>query len=147
MAVFISRAVAGGEQNVPSGPADPKFPDVEPDHWAYDYIEYAALNLIVEGYADGLYHPTWVISRAQMAVFIARSIVTPHGDEGLSSYVAPEVPSFSDVATSYWSFKHIEYLAGKDVVKGYSDGMYRPTVTVTRDQIAVFIARAFMLTF
>jgi len=147
MAVFISRAVAGGEQNVPPGAADPKFPDVEPDHWAYDYIEYAALNLIVEGYADGLYHPTWVITRAQMAVFIARSIVTPRGDEGLNSYVPPEVPSFSDVATSYWSFKHIEYLAGKDVVKGYPDGMYRPTVTVTRDQMAVFIARAFMLTF
>ncbi|GAF92815.1 unnamed protein product, partial [marine sediment metagenome] len=35
MAVFISRAVAGGDGNVPVGPAEATFDDVPTDYWAY----------------------------------------------------------------------------------------------------------------
>jgi hypothetical protein len=34
---------------------------------------------------------------------------------------------------------------GQGVVKGYDDGTYRPTEAVTRDQMAVYVARAFKL--
>ena len=47
--------------------------------------------------------------------------------------------------TTYWSYKHIEYLAQQGVVRGYVDGYYRPGRYVTRDQMAVYIARAFEL--
>jgi hypothetical protein len=39
----------------------------------------------------------------------------------------------------------VEYLAEEGVVQGYADGLYRPTTTVTRDQMAVYVARAFGL--
>ena len=144
MAVFISRALAGGDGSVPPGPADPTFPDVPTDFWAYDQIEYAAANNVVEGYDDGSYQPTWTVTRSQMAVFIARSIVRPTGEAGLAAYEPPETPSFSDVPSSYWLYKHIEYLAEPGIVAGYADGTYQPTWDVTRDQMAVYIARAFL---
>ncbi|MCK4299196.1 MAG: S-layer homology domain-containing protein, partial [Planctomycetes bacterium] len=50
MAVFISRAVAGGDDNVPDGPAAATFNDVPVDHWAYKYVEYCAAEDIVHGY-------------------------------------------------------------------------------------------------
>jgi hypothetical protein len=39
----------------------------------------------------------------------------------------------------------VEYLADLGIVAGYSDGLYRPGATVTRDQMAVYVARAFDL--
>jgi len=49
------------------------------------------------------------------------------------------------VTSATWCFAHVEYLAENDIVSGYQDGCYRPTIEVTRDQMAVYIARAFGL--
>jgi len=145
MAVYVSRAFCGGKTDVPPGQAEPTFPDVPADFWAYDEVECAVANNVVQGYLDGKYHPEWGVTRGQMAVFIARAIVTPTGEEGLADYVPPAARTFDDVPTSYWSYKHIEYLAEHGVVHGYLDGYYRPSWYCTRDQMAVYIARAFEL--
>ena len=143
MAVFVSRALAGGDELVPTGPAEATFTDVPTDHWAFDYVEYAYANSIVGGYEDG-YHPSDLVDRGQMAVFIARCMVTPHGDEGLASYTPPATATFPDVPTEYWSYLWIEYLYGQGIVGGYGDG-YHPAEIVNRGQMAVFVQRAFDL--
>ena len=149
MAVFVSRAISA-----PTGPGSlaefvppttPTFPDVTSGNWAHEYIEYGAENNIIVGYADGSYHPTWRVTRGQMAVFLARALADPMGEVGLQSYEPPPTPTFSDVPTNYWSYKHIEYIAGRDVTSGYPGGYYRPAWQLARDQMAVFIARAFNL--
>ena len=148
MAVFIARALAGGDADIPSGPATPTFSDVPADHWAYKYVEYASANHIVVGYGDGTYAPATTVDRGQMAVFIARAIVDPLGDEGLASYTPPATPSFDDVTDSNdwaWCHKYVEYLHDQVIVAGYPDGLYHPESVVTRDQMAVYIARAFDL--
>jgi hypothetical protein len=83
-----------------------------------------------------------------MAAFIARAIVTPHGDEGLAGYTPPDTPTFPDVDKQYWAYKYIEYIAQDSVAitQGYPDCLYHPEVICTRDQMAVYIARAFKLT-
>jgi len=145
MAGFISRALAEGDANVPPGPETPHFPDVGADYWAYKYIEYAYANNIVAGYPDGQYGPEVPVDRGQMAAFIARGIVTPTGEAGLAGYTPPETPSFPDVPTDFWTYKHIEYIKGQGIVGGYPDGRYHPAELCSRDQMAVFIARAFDL--
>jgi hypothetical protein len=146
MAVYISRALLGGDDYVPSGPAVASFPDVPTDYWAYKYVESAKLNNVVTGYPSGLYSPELTVDRGQMAVFIARAIVTPTGDTGLAGYVPPTSPTFPDVPTGFWSFKYIEYCAdpARQIVRGYEDG-YHPEYPVTRDQMAVYVQRAFAL--
>ena len=75
MAVFIARGVAGGDAGVPTGPAEATFPDVQPEGewgWCFDYVEYIAERAITGGYPDGRYHPEYVCTRDQMAVFISR---------------------------------------------------------------------------
>ena len=64
---------------------------------------------------------------------------------GLASYTPPTTPSFSDVPASSDSYKYIEYCKSKGVVTGYPDGSYQPATVVTRDQMAVYVARAFAL--
>ena len=145
MAVFLARGLAGGPEGVPAGPEEPTFSDVPTDHWAFAEVEYVVSRSIARGYGDGDYHPAWQITRGQMAAFVARAVAEPTGDEGLATFDAPEAPSFSDVPASMWCYVHVEYLADLGIATGYSDGLYRPAATVTRDQMAVYVTRAFDL--
>jgi len=81
------------------------------------------------------------VSRDSMAVFIARA--DAGGDAGVPD--GPAEATFDDVPTDYWCYKYIEYCAGEEIVQGYDPVTYGPTGLVTRDQMAVFITRAFDL--
>jgi len=143
MAVYIARAIAGGDDHVPTGPAVPHFSDVPTTFWAYKYIEYTTQPDVdvTHGYEDGTYRPAQPLDRAQMAVFAARTTATPMGDASFGSYVPPHGPSFYDVDADHWAYKYIEYCVEHGLVGGYGDGTYHPQDTLTRDQMAVFIAR------
>ena len=52
---------------------------------------------------------------------------------------------FIDVPAGFWAGTAIEACVDNAVVNGYPDGLYRPYADVTRDQMAVYIARAFGL--
>jgi archaellum component FlaF (FlaF/FlaG flagellin family) len=145
MAVYISRALAGGDENVPDFTATPTFPDVGDTHWALKYVEYAVSCSVVSGYLDGTYRPEYPVTRDQMAVYVARSICDPTGEDGLTDYVPADPRNFPDVSSGFWSYKHVEYCVENGVVAGYLDGYYRPDYVVTRDQMAVYVARAFGL--
>lgn len=129
---------------------EPAFSDVEGDFWAWAEIEECSntatesSEFIVQGYGDGSYQPTQNVTRAQMAVFIARA--AGYTDD------APADPSFFDVNADYWAFTEIEQCVINGVVQGYADYFgtgvdgYLPAVTVDRGQMAVFVQRAAALT-
>jgi len=114
------------------------FPDIRPEHWAFEEIEGCCAGSVVGGYADGCYHPRAAVTRDQMAVFIARAL--KGGEDNVPEPTGE--PTFPDVAVDYWAYKHIEYAYAFGVVQGYATGLYGPTDPLTRDQMAVFIARA-----
>jgi hypothetical protein len=111
------------------------------DQWAFKYVEYAVDSGVVGGYDDGTYRPTQTVTRDQMAVFIARAMVD--GDAYVPT--GPATAFFPDVLTDHWAFKYVEYIRGEGVAGGYPDGTYRPLVACTRDQMAVYVQRAFAL--
>ena len=143
MAAYIARAMAEGDANVPAGPLVPSFSDVAADHWAYKYVEYARYQGVVQGYPDDTYQPTFEVDRAQMAVYVSRAMAG--GDANV-----PDDPDstafFPDVDAEHWAYRYVEYCHDEGVVEGYDDG-YRPDEVVTRDQMAVYVARAFELMF
>jgi hypothetical protein len=140
MAVYVARALAGGDALVPSGPATATFPDVATSYWAFRHIEYCYAQGVVTGYWDG-YHPEDAVNRAQMAVYVARAMVG--GDENVPD--DPDgTPFFPDVLGDHWAYKYIEYCHDQGVVSGYWDG-YHPDETVNRAQMAVYVQRAFGL--
>ena len=149
MAVYSSRALAGGDEHVPTAPATATFSDVDTDHWAYQWVEYAAATDIVRGYDDRSYRPALTVDRGQMAVFVARATVTPTpGEAGMADYVPPDSPTFEDVTQTNeweWCYKYVEYIAAAGITRGYDDGLYHPEFQCSRDQMAVYVARAFAL--
>jgi Tol biopolymer transport system component len=142
MAVYISRALAGDDANVPDRGCDtPPFSDVPCDYWARRHIQYALAEGIVQGYPEGDYRPEEPVDRGQMAVYVARAKDWVGIDDDMST--APDL--FPDVPAGFWAGTAVQACADSNVVYGHDDGYYHPEVIVTRDQMAVYVARAFEL--
>jgi 2',3'-cyclic-nucleotide 2'-phosphodiesterase / 3'-nucleotidase len=86
---------------------------------------------LVEGYVDGTFRPNQPIQRAQIAAVLDRWLTPPPGD--------PD--AFSDLHTTVHA-RAIAALAGIDVARGATDGTFRPTAPLQRDQAASFLHRA-----
>jgi hypothetical protein len=142
--VFVARGVAGGDEHVPEPTADPGFTDVDDMHYAYQYICYAVEQNIVAGYPEGDYKPDQAVTRDQMAVYMARAMVAPTTSV-LADYTPASPRNFPDVTTDHWAYTYVEYCVEHAIVGGYLDATYRPDTVVTRDQMAVYVARAFGL--
>ncbi len=141
MAVFVVRGVEGdGAPVCTSAP----FPDIPANHWACRHIKRANELGIVSGFPDGTYGPSVIVTRAQMAVFIIRGMVAAGiiGAEPPDGYCTSD--PFPDVPASHWACKYIKRANELGIVFGFPDGTYGPGVRVTRAQMAVFIARAFL---
>jgi uncharacterized repeat protein (TIGR01451 family) len=109
------------------------FSDVPWDHWAILPVEQTFENGIVGGFGDGTYRPAEIVDRAQMAVYLAKALHLP---------TAPYEGQFvDDVPITQWAWPWIEALAREDLVQGYDATHYGPNAVVTRDQMAVYVAR------
>ena len=84
------------------------------------------------------------VTRGQMAVYMARAMVAPTTSV-LADYVPSDPCNFSDVTTDHWAYTYVEFCVEQGIVGGYPEGDYRPDVVATREQMAVYVARAFEL--
>ena len=132
MAVFIRRAM-----KIAQVPWADTFGDVPDGFWAAADIEALAASAVVSGYPDGDYHPDWNVGRGQMAAFVARGAGYTVTD--------PITDPFPDVPVGFWADGEIQACVDNGVVLGYPDGFYRPTAIVSRDQMAVYCFRAFVV--
>ena len=170
MAIFLARGIAHGGANVPvSGSVNGKpyncvaggvslFSDVSPTAISCKSIHYIAAQNVTTGCQTGLYCPAQNVSRAQMAIFVAKGIVAPAGGAGVPlTYTDPDThvsyscdpasPNllFSDVTTSDPFCKHVHFLYAKNVIAGCAGNMYCPNNGVTRGEMAKFLSNAFNL--
>ncbi len=145
LAVYLARALAGGDAKVPAVTTKPSFKDVPAGYWAFKYIEYCLKHKVVTP-GTGRYSPALTVNRGLMATWLARTLVPESQRPYLTGYTPPSRPSFPDVPKSDAAYKYIEYLHAHGVVNGYSDGSYHESDPVTRAQLAVFVARGFGLT-
>ena len=116
------------------------YSDVPSGFWAEKWIGALKSAGIVSGYPDGTFHPSEEVTRAQMAVFLARALA--RGDANVK---ASGTQKYSDVPTTYWAYKYIDYLYNNTTIRGYPDGTFKPEEKVTRAQLAVFICKALNL--
>lgn len=144
MALFVARFLAQSQ----SGTIDLPEP-VDPADAFDDLVGLSppeargAINLLAEwgitqGATGGLsYRPGGLVTRGQMASFIARSLLAA----GATLPVGDTV-TFPDVAVDDTHAGNIHALAELGVVRGFADGSYGPTRPVTRQQMAQFLMLA-----
>jgi hypothetical protein len=138
MAVFITRALNQVPADGYCGSADP-FTDVSFNRWSCIFIKKLADLGIAAGYGDGSFGPEDSVTREQMAVFITRALNQVPAD----GYCGSADP-FTDVSFNRWSCKYVKKLAELGITTGYGDGRFGPGDFVERDQMAVFLSRAFL---
>jgi hypothetical protein len=138
MAAFLVRAVEGEPAaNYCAGSSS--FSDVSPSAWSCPHIQRLSELNITGGCGGGNYCPQGPVTRDQMAAFIVRAV---EGEPALD-YCGGVAP-FQDVPPSVWSCRYIKRLAEIGVTQGCGNGNYCPYATVTREQMAAFLARAFL---
>jgi len=106
-------------------------------HWAEAWIEELYDQGITGGYPDGTYRPGNPVTRAEMASFLLKG-------KGVSPPPLDGSHPFSDIA-GHWAEIFIEELYDQGITGGYPDGTYRPDLTVTRAEMAVFLVHTFNL--
>jgi uncharacterized protein (DUF736 family) len=136
MAIFMARAL-----NLPLLAYEGTFTDVPDTLVGWEHIEALARANVVQGFSPTVYGPTGIVSREQMAIFVSRGMAG--GDANVPS--GPAVATFSDVATTDVSYKYVEYCVANGVVRGFTPTVYGPLVNVTREQMAIFVWRGFMM--
>ena len=117
------------------------FTDVPVTYWAWSFIERLYNAGITGGCATTpnlLYCPDATVTRAQMAVFLLKSM---HG-AGFNPPLVGDSTGFGDVATSHWAAPWIKQLALEGITGGCGNGNYCPEAPVTRAQMAVFLLKA-----
>lgn len=109
-----------------------QYPSDTNGHWADANIKYVYENSLMNGYSDGTFGPENNITRAEFATVMARLLELAE---------APNEAKFAD-ATSHWAKGYIGALASKGIVGGVNDTDFAPDENITREQIAVILARA-----
>ncbi len=81
---------------------------------------------IMEGYTDGTFKANNIITRAEVAVVVAKiiGVEITKGGKG----------SFTDVKEGHWAYNSIEILNEMGIIKGGGDGKFAPDNTMTYEQ-------------
>jgi virginiamycin B lyase len=134
MAVFLLRALEGASFLPPPCTTAP-FGDVPCSSPFAPWIAELVARGITSGCGGGNYCPADPVTREQMSVFLLKTLgVTP----------PPCTTSpFTDVPCSSPFSAFIVELANRGITAGCAPGLFCPMDTVTRDQMAVFLTRAF----
>ncbi len=139
LAILLLRGIHGAAYTPPAVGASTGFNDVATTHWAAAWIKQLAAEGITSGCGGGNYCPETPASRAQVAILLVRAV---HG----ISYVPPTATGiFADVPIGSFGADYIEQLVTDGITGGCSAGNFCPGAIVNRDQMAVFLVRAFNL--
>lgn len=141
MPVFLLRAVEGADYVPPACvEGSEEFTDVPADSPFCPWIEELFRRDVVSGCGGGRYCPGSPVTRAQMAVFLLKSILG-------GNYMPPTCSGrFADVPCPSTFADWVEDLAARDITGGCSATAYCPGDPVRRGQMAAFVAKAAGLT-
>ena len=131
---FTTFAVMAVPQaTVPSAPASASsFSDVPSSFWGFDAISSLSAKGIVSGYPDGTFKPNSDITRAEFCAMLVKTL----GISGSGTSI------FTDVTPSEWYYNSVSTAIYAGLVSGMGNGLFDPSAPITREQMAVMIAKA-----
>lgn len=108
------------------------FSDVSRYSYASGYIQSSYDQGAISGYPDGTYKPSVTMSRGQMAVVLTQSFGLSSGDNA----------RYGDVDSGAYYYDDVQKVTSAGIAAGYPDGTYKPEASITREEFALFVARA-----
>lgn len=112
---------------------DKSYVDLPTGHWAESAVKQLSARLIIEGVTADRFEPNRTVTRAEFAAMLVRLL----GLEGETQ------AAFTDVTAGHWFADEIALAAEAGIVQGYVDGSFAPAQTITRQEMAAMIIRAY----
>ena len=88
---------------------------------------------IIEGRDDGKFYPEDPVTRAEFAKLITVAL-------GIDNSYA--TANFTDVSSNQWHYRYVASAVNNGIILGYPDGSFDPNAQISRQDMAVIIARA-----
>lgn len=111
---------------------------------ADDYNKDVKRSDIIKGYGgDGELHEDWNINRAEALVMLSRAFGKLPELTGHNARVALKSDAFSDIPE--WAKAELQPVLDAGIAAGTSDGIFSPYDDVTKEQLELFIKRAYAL--
>ena len=112
-----------------------KYSDVSPTDWFGNGVTWASNTGIINGYPDGTFKPTDVITREDLAVLLYRYAGQPEVETG----TLEQFPDREDV--SAYAYNAVVWAVNEGLIKGNGDGTILPRGVATRAELAVILVR------
>jgi len=106
-------------------------------HWAWSWVMAMYEKGLTTGVSEFMYAPQDDVTRAEMAVFLARIM------EDLGMAPLGVTTQFVDVPAGYWAYDEILLLKDYNVVAGYPGDGFMPEKTIKRDEMSKMLELAF----
>ena len=108
-----------------------KFIDVPADEWYADAVEYVYQKGLIRGVTSTTFCPTVATDRSMIVTVLYR----------LEKETAQSAAgsSFSDVPANAWYAEALQWAAENKLVKGYSDGTFRPKKEISREEMITIL--------
>jgi len=120
-------------QEATASPNPLPFADVALNAWYFPAVEFVYKNELFSGTGATTFSPGSSMTRGMFVTVLHRLAGRPAVDEG---------SSFSDVTNSaLYYYQPVIWASALGIVKGYSDGTFKPERFVTREEMAVFMHR------
>lgn len=119
---------------VKDAPVVPELPftDVKAGEWFYNAVKYVYDNKLMDGISATTFAPFMTTNRGMVVTILWRLEGQPKAENTLP---------FSDVESGMWYTDAVNWAASQGIVKGYSDTVFAPDDTVTREQLATILYR------
>ncbi len=111
------------------------YTDVDGTHWAFDAIASLTDKKVLNGFGDGSFKPENFVTRAEFVCALLK-----YKKEGTAVYAN----SFEDVKKGDWYADYVQKAFEKKYILGDGNN-FNPNAFITREEMAVIIARAFRL--
>lgn len=130
-------AVTAGLVAVTGVSANTGFTDVKETNSHYQNILALQEAGVIKGYSDGTFKPGHAVTRGQAAKMLVNAFELEKGTAGTP---------FTDVASSNEYHDAIQTLASQGIIKGYSDGTFKPNQPITRGQFSKILTKILNIT-
>lgn len=114
--------------------ATTSFKDVSSSYYAHKEIMDLVDRGVINGFSDGTFKPTKQVTRAEFAAFVARALNLPSATS-----------NFKDVPKTAALYDGVSKAYESGIIKGFSDGTFKPNTAVNRQDMAVMLDRAMQL--
>lgn len=135
---FIAASVAAAAVATIVAPAmaeGKSFTDISPKFFAYEEVMGLSNAGVVNGYGDGTFRPYLTVTRGQTAMMLASALDLP---------AAAQTKQFKDVSNNSPYHHAVSAVVKAGIIKGYGDD-FKPHATLTREEMATIMVRAFHL--